>query len=103
MLDVIVNCNSLEWQDANKGYPQGTQIKVLRDDEEGRTVILKLPKGFRMEGHTHIKNEQHLILKGQYEIEGQVYSQGTYQLIHSDMTHGPFTSETGAEILVIWH
>jgi len=55
-----------------------------------------------MEGHTHIHVEQHFILKGQYEINGQVFSQGTYQLIHTDMTHGPFTSETGAEVLIVW-
>lgn len=102
MLDEIVNCNSLEWQDAEDNFPGGTKIKILRDDADGRTVILRLPKGFRMEGHTHIKNEQHFILKGQYEINGKVCSQGTYQLIHKDMTHGPYTSETGAEVLVIW-
>jgi len=102
MLDMIVNCNSMEWQDAGESYQSGTQIKVLRDDEEGRTIILKVPKGFRMEGHTHIKTEQHFILKGQYEIDGQIYSQGTYQFIHPQMTHGPFTSQTGAEILITW-
>ena len=102
MLDEIINCNSLEWQDAKNSFPVGTQIKILRDDEEGRAVILRLPKGFRMEGHSHIRNEQHFILKGQYEMNGKVFSQGTYQLIHKDMTHGPYTSETGAEVLVIW-
>jgi anti-sigma factor ChrR (cupin superfamily) len=103
MLDMIVNCDSMEWQEAADNYPQGTKVKVLRDDDSGRTIILKIPKDFRMDDHCHIKNEQHFILKGQYEINGKVYSQGTYQLIHSNMTHGPFTSKTGAEILVIWH
>jgi anti-sigma factor ChrR (cupin superfamily) len=103
MIDVIVNCDSMEWQDAPEIYPQGTKIKVLRDDDDGRTVILKIPKGFRMEGHSHLNTEQHFILKGQYEINNEIYKQGTYQLIHPEMTHGPFTSETGAEILIIWH
>ena len=103
MLDEVVNCDLMEWQDAGVAYPSGTKIKVLRDDDDGRTIILQLPKGFKIEGHTHIKNEQHYVLKGQYEMDGQVFREGTYQLIHSQMTHGPFTSETGAEILVIWH
>ena len=103
MSNMVVNCNSMEWQEAEKGYPSGTKIKVLRDDDGGRTVILQLPKDFKMEGHSHIKNEQHFVLKGQYEIGEKVYSQGTYQLIHSNMTHGPFTSKTGAEVLVVWH
>ncbi len=102
MIDTAVNCNSLEWQDAGEPYYRGTMIKILREDDKGKTVIMKLPAGFRMEGHTHIHTEQHFILKGQYEINGQVFSQGTYQLIHKDMTHGPFTSETGAEVLVVW-
>ncbi len=103
MLEMIVNCNSMEWEKAGKGYPPGTKIKVLRDDESGRTVILLLPKGFVMEGHSHIKSEQHFVLQGQYEIEEKVYSQGTYQLIHPNTTHGPFKSKTGAEVLVIWN
>jgi hypothetical protein len=103
MLDMIVNSEDMEWQEAAESYPQGTKIKVLREDEGGRTVILKLPKNFEMEAHSHIKNEQHFILKGQYEINGHIYRQGTYQLIHSNMTHGPFTSKTGAEVLLIWH
>ena len=103
MVDMIVNCNDLNWQDAGKAYPPDTKIKVLREDEGGKTIILKMPKGFRMEAHTHIQNEQHFILNGQYEINGQIYNEGTYQLIKADMTHGPFTSQTGAEILVIWN
>ena len=103
MSDVIVNYNSMKWQDADEIYPQDTKIKVLRDDEGGRTVLLKLAKGFKMGGHCHIEDEQHFVLKGQYEMDGKVYPQGTYQLIHSNMTHGPFTSKTGAEVLVVWH
>lgn len=103
MLDMIVNCNSMEWRDASDNYPQGTRIKVLRDDEGGRTIILQLPKGFRIEGHSHTKNEQHFIMRGQYEIGGKTFGQGTYQLIHAETSHGPFTSKTGADVLVIWN
>ena len=42
------------------------------------------------------------VLKGQYEIGEIAYKQGTYHFIHHKVTHGPFTSKTGAEILVIW-
>ena len=44
MLDLIVNCNSLPWQDASDEYPEGTKIKVLRDDDGGRTILLQQPK-----------------------------------------------------------
>ena len=99
---MILNSNAMEWQEAEKGYPAGTKMKLLRDDDDGRTAILQLPKGFKMESHSHIKDEQHFVLKGQYEIRGIVYRQGTYHFIQHSVTHGPFTSETGAEILVVW-
>ena len=44
MLDEIVNWNSMEWQNAGDACPKHTQKKVLRDDKEGRTILLKLPK-----------------------------------------------------------
>jgi len=103
MLDMIVNYNEMEWQDAGDAYPKGTKIKVLREDEGGKTVILNLPTGFKMDNHSHIKTEQHFILKGQYEIGGKEYKQGTYQLIHPHMTHGPFTSTNGAAVFIVWH
>ena len=89
------------WVEAN-GYPEGTKMKTLRDEEGAKTVLLKIPKGFHMESHTHVCNEQHLILDGEYEIEGQAYSSGTYRFIESHKDHGPFTSKTGAMILVVW-
>lgn len=55
-----------------------------------------------MEAHSHNSVEQHYVLEGQYEIEGKVYSKGTYQLLPAGYEHGPFTSEKGAIVLVIW-
>ena len=103
MLDMIVKANDLEWQDAGDTYMRGTLMKVLRDDEGGKTVLLKLPPGFRQEAHSHLRTEQHFVLQGSYAMETTHCPQGTYQLIHKDSTHGPVYSETGAEILVIWH
>ena len=34
-----------EWKEA-KGYPKGTMIKTLRNEEGAKTVLLKLPEGF---------------------------------------------------------
>jgi len=100
---MIVNSNAIEWREAGEGYPEGTKMKLLRDDDGGRTAILQIPEGFKMEGHSHIKDEQHFILKGQYEIGEIAYRKGTYHFIRHGVTHGPFTSKTGAEILVVWY
>lgn len=89
------------WKKA-EGYPVGTRIKTLREENGGKTILLKMPKGFHMEAHTHVYNEQHLVLEGQYESEGDVFSSGTYRFIPAHKNHGPFTSQSGAIVLVIW-
>jgi anti-sigma factor ChrR (cupin superfamily) len=90
-----------DWVTA-EGYPKGTKIKTLRDENGAKSILLKLPKNFHMVAHTHIFNEQHMVLRGEYKSEGKVYQKGSYRLIHAHQNHGPFTSKSGAVILVIW-
>ncbi len=89
------------WEDA-AGYPEGTKRKVLRDENNRKTVLLKLPKGFSMGAHSHITTEQHFVLKGEYSSDGEVYPVGSYQIFSAGDEHGPFKSENGALILVVW-
>ncbi len=89
------------WEVA-KGYPKGTKRKVLRDEDSKKTILLKLPKGFKMSAHSHITAEQHLVLKGEYSSDGEIYPVGSYQIFSAHDEHGPFVSDNGALILVIW-
>ena len=89
------------WEDAN-GYPEGTKRKVLRDEDTRKTILLQLPKGFKMGSHSHITTEQHFVLKGEYSSDGEVYPVGSYQMFSAHDEHGPFVSKEGALILVIW-
>ena len=101
MQEIYANSNDMEWTQ-DKNYPEGTLSKVLRDYEDRKTILLKLPPGFKMDSHCHTVVEQHYVLKGQYEIEGRIFGEGSYQLIPKDFTHGPFYSKEGATVLVIW-
>lgn len=101
MQEIYVDCNEMEWTPA-ENYPEGTMSKLLRDYEGKKTILLKLPAGFEMEAHSHTVVEQHYVLEGQYEIENRLYGKGTYQLIPPGYSHGPFHSENGAIVLVIW-
>jgi anti-sigma factor ChrR (cupin superfamily) len=83
-------------------YPVGAQKKVLRDQNGAGTILLKLPKGFKMEAHSHVTVEQHFVLEGSYTSSGLTYPSGSYQLIYAHEDHGPFESRDGALILVIW-
>lgn len=103
MEDIIINYEQMSWQKA-EGYPEGTEIKVLREGKDGaaRTALLKLAKGFDMEAHSHVINEQHLVLDGEYESEGKTHRAGTYRFIPKHTNHGPFKSTSGAIVLIIW-
>ena len=90
------------WTDATE-YPDGTKQKVLRDDDKnGKTILLKLPAGFKMAPLSHVTTEQHFVLEGEYKSDGVMYSKGAYQIHFPHEEHGPFESENGALILVIW-
>ena len=93
--------DELHWENADE-YFKGTLRKVLRDDNGRRTVLLKLPAGFSMTPHSHIATEQHFILEGEYSSNGKLFPAGSYQIFSPGDEHGPFQSENGALILVIW-
>ena len=103
MKELSLNYQEMQWEEALR-YPPGTLMKVLRRDEKGQplTVILKIGEGFEMEAHSHVGTEQHFVLEGEYESEGRTYQEEFYRLIPERASHGPFRSEKGAVILVLW-
>lgn len=100
MKELFMNYEEIEWNNSN-GYPAGRKIKILREGGSARTLLLKLPRGFNMDAHSHMTVEQHFVLDGKYESEGKEYGPGSYRLIPRKIDHGPFTSESGANILVV--
>lgn len=101
MKETINVYDDSHWVDAPE-YPSGTKKKVLRDEEDAKTILLKLPKGFFMAPHSHLTTEQHFLIDGEYISEGRTFHAGTYQLFDAHETHGPFESKTGALILMVW-
>ncbi len=90
----------MEWEEA-KGYPTGTKIKVFRGNDEPETFLLKIQNDFQLGAHSHTATEQHIVLEGEYISNDKTFRKGSYRLIPAGITHGPFTSEHGAIILVI--
>jgi anti-sigma factor ChrR (cupin superfamily) len=101
MKELFIDSNGMDWVQA-RGYPSGTQGKVLRKENGTNTILLKLAQGFHMDAHCHTTTEQHFVLEGEYTGEGKTYGVGSYRLIPAGVTHGPFSSEKGALVLVIW-
>ena len=101
---MIFSMNQLEkegWEKA-EGYGKGAERKVLRDEDGCKTVLLKLPKHFHMEAHSHLNAEQHFVIDGTYTINNIPFSKGSYQRIPANEEHGSFDSEDGVLLLVMW-
>ena len=103
MMETLVYSADISWEPAI-GYPDGTMCKILRTDSSGNTLtmILNLPPGFVMDDHSHVVTEHHYLLEGEYQAKGKTYYAGHYHLIPEHTDHGPFRSDSGAVLLVIW-
>ncbi|MGQ1788444.1 MULTISPECIES: cupin domain-containing protein [unclassified Saccharicrinis] len=89
-----------DWQEI-EGYAEGTKAKMLRDDGYAKTMLLKLPKGFRADRHTHSTVEQFIVLKGEYASDDAAYPEGSYVMFDANEEHGPFEAKEETLILVI--
>jgi len=88
------------WEPAD-GFGEGCLQKILREDENGcKTMLLKLPKHFHMDAHSHRCAQQHYVLEGAYTINNIVFRENSYQRIPANEEHGLFESEKGATLLV---
>ena len=56
MAEIINIFDEDNWQVA-EGYPGGTEMKILRDEDGYKTAALRLPKGLQMEAHSHVTTE----------------------------------------------
>lgn len=88
------------WEPAEE-FGNGSLQKILREDENGcKTFILKLPRHFHMDAHSHRCAQQHYVIQGTYTINNIIFREGSYQRIPENEEHGTFESENGATILV---
>jgi len=67
MKNMVNLFGELNWENTDN-YPEGTLKKTLRNEQGAKTILLKLPKGFKMGSHSHVTTEQHLVLKGAYTL-----------------------------------
>jgi len=103
MRDISVNPGEMHWEEA-RGYPPGARISILRRDESGRvrTMLMRVGSNFGTGGHTNATGEEQLVLKGEIQSGGRSYSEGSYRFIPEGASHEPWSSATGAVLLVRW-
>jgi anti-sigma factor ChrR (cupin superfamily) len=100
---VDINAAEMKWEPALT-YPGNAEQKVLSGGGSvaPRTILLKIPPGWRMDRHSHQHTELHFVLDGEYRCENLTYRAGSFRMIPASVEHGPFSTEEGATILVIW-
>ena len=87
------------------GPYEGVELMVLRTDEAsgGVTVLRKFWKGVTVPAHIHREaNETAYILSGEWEEDGQVYTEGTLFHAPRGIRHGPHVARTEVVSLTIF-
>ncbi len=65
--EVMVTPADVKWQDGPPSLPKGAQMAVLEGDpsKEGAFVMrAKLPDGYKIPAHTHLKDERVTVIAG---------------------------------------
>ncbi len=103
MKELTIDTSAMAWEVAD-GYPEGAMQRVLDEgsDSSPRSILLRIEPGWAMTEHSHVFTELHYVLEGEYESDGEVHQAGTFRLIPRHTNHGPFSTSTGAVILIVW-
>jgi anti-sigma factor ChrR (cupin superfamily) len=94
----VLRADEGEWRQAFVGI----RIKTLRLDPVAgtETSLWRLEPGARVPRHVHRLEEECLVLEGSVEHGGDAYHVGDYVLAAPHARHAPFTTRTGALLLI---
>lgn len=94
----VLRADEGEWRPAFVGI----RIKTLRLDPVAgtETSLWRLEPGARVPRHVHRLEEECLVLEGSVEHDGAEYHAGDYVLAAPHARHAPFTTRTGALLLI---
>ena len=101
MAAMTVNTADLIWEELSL-FPGTGDMKMLRNEPQGRTVLVRLAAGGEIVPHSHLGVVQHYVLEGEYESEGKTFPEGTYRFLPKDTDVSPITTLGGVTILMIY-
>lgn len=79
---------------------RGVELKLLRQDGDQRSYLLRMAAGARIPPHEHALDEESLVLEGDATIEGVLCRAGDYHFAPRGKPHGWLTSEAGCLLFV---
>ena len=104
---IQIRADDIVWTDAPPSLPPGAKISVLEGNPmlEGIfTMRVKFPPYYRLETHTHPKDERVTVLEGAVYVgfgsaldtaNAQKFTEGSYYLNPMNEAHYVFTGEEG--------
>jgi anti-sigma factor ChrR (cupin superfamily) len=93
---VTVRADSGDW---SKLAP-GVQCKVLHDDGETRSVLLRLAPGARLPAHGHAAEESCVVLEGDARLGDIEVHAGDFHLALPGSIHGEITTRSGTLLFI---
>lgn len=93
----------IPWNDQG-GYPEGIEIKTLRDDSAcgARTLLVRILPNGELRAHAHRGVVQRYILEERCEVDGEEFPTGSYSLLPRHANIPRTTSKDGATLLLIY-
>lgn len=79
---------------------RGVELKLLRQDGDQRSYLLRMAAGARIPPHEHALDEESLVLEGDATINGVPCRAGDYHFAPRGKPHGWLTSEAGCLLFV---
>ena len=73
----------------------GVEFKLLHDDGEMRSFLLRLAPGARLPAHGHSANESCIVLDGEAQLGDVVAHAGDFHLALEGSIHGEIMTRTG--------
>ncbi len=78
----------------------GNAIKVLRQDDESMSMLVRLEPGTVFPAHFHPADEETYVVEGETWFGDIHLKAGDYHLAPKGTTHGEVTTETGCLLLI---
>ena len=79
---------------------RGVELKLLRQEGNQRSYLLRMAPGARIPPHEHALDEESLILEGDATINGVLCRTGDYHFAPRGKPHGWLTSEDGCLLFI---
>ena len=79
---------------------EGVQVKVLRQESDSRSVLVKMAANSFLPAHEHDVDEEAIVLEGEVWLEDILCGIGDYHLAHAGSSHREIRTDHGCLLFI---